>query len=171
MFEIRPGTDADSAALIALISDVFGEYPGCILDVDGEMPELRRPATQIREAGGLFWVAERGGELVGTVSCRPGAVPGMMELKRLYIRANQRRQGLARHLVALVEAAARDARCPVIELWSDSRFTAAHAFYARLGFRRGPERRFLNDLSATWELYFWKRVDGAGGAAVSYRPT
>lgn len=163
MFEIRPGTDADSAPLIALIGDVFGEYAGCVLDVDGEMPELRAPATDMAEAGGLFWVAEVAGELVGTVSCRPTGVSGVLELKRLYVRANQRRQGLARHLAALVEDAACDAGCPMIELWSDSRFTAAHAFYARQGFRRGPERRFLHDLSATWEFYFWKQVGGWKG--------
>lgn len=159
MFEIRPGTDADSAALIALIDEVFGEYAGCVLDVDGEMPDLRSPATHMADAGGLFWVAERAGELVGTVSCRPTAVAGMLELKRLYVRADQRRQGLARHLVTLVEDAACDAGFPAIELWSDSRFTAAHIFYARQGFRLAPEKRFLHDLSATWELYFWKRLD------------
>lgn len=158
MLHIRSGTDADGAALIELIGKVFAEYDGCYLDVDGEMPELRRPATRIAEEGGRFWVAERGGFIVGTISCRPAPLPGVMELKRLYVRAEERRQGLARRLVWLVEDAARETRRPVIELWSDTRFTAAHRFYERLGYHRGPERRFLHDISETWEYHYWKRV-------------
>jgi hypothetical protein len=42
---IRPGRDSDAAGFIALIGACWAEYPGCVLDVDGELPELRALAT------------------------------------------------------------------------------------------------------------------------------
>jgi len=41
----REVSDADSAALIELITTCFAAYPGCVLDVDGEEPWLRAPAA------------------------------------------------------------------------------------------------------------------------------
>ena len=38
---LRAVVDGDSAGLIRLIAAVFAEYPGCVLDVDREEPELR----------------------------------------------------------------------------------------------------------------------------------
>ena len=35
---VRPGTDADSDAVIALIAGCYREYAGCMLDVDTEEP-------------------------------------------------------------------------------------------------------------------------------------
>jgi putative acetyltransferase len=49
-------------------------------------------------------------------------------------------------------AHARDARR--LELWSDTRFTRAHAFYAKAGFARTGETRFLDDVSRSWEARF-----------------
>ena len=59
--EIRAARDADADELIALIGAVFDEYPGCVLDVDGEMPELRAIASAFNAASGRFWVAEQAG--------------------------------------------------------------------------------------------------------------
>ena len=42
MLQIRDARDDDEPGLIALIAGVFAEYPGCVMDVDGELPELRR---------------------------------------------------------------------------------------------------------------------------------
>ena len=41
--DIRPGRDSDADGFIALIGACWESYPGIVLDVDGEMPELRAP--------------------------------------------------------------------------------------------------------------------------------
>src|SRR5262249_59719602 len=67
----RDAIDADSEALIALIGGVFDEYPGCVMDVDGEMPELRAIASHFRRLEGRFLVAEREGRVIGCVGFAP----------------------------------------------------------------------------------------------------
>jgi GNAT superfamily N-acetyltransferase len=58
---------------IRLIGDAWAEYPNCILDVDGEVPELRALATYFAEGRRRLWVAEEEGRLVGMVATRPCA--------------------------------------------------------------------------------------------------
>lgn len=53
---VRDARDTDAEGLIALIDGCWSEYPGCILDVDGELPELRAIATYFAGLGGRFWV-------------------------------------------------------------------------------------------------------------------
>lgn len=155
---IRPVTDADSAALIRLIGAAWAEYPGCVLDVDGEEPWLRAPATAHAAQGGRMWVAEWAGQVVGCVGLRPVA-PDTVELKRLYVAAAARRRGLGQRLTGLVEAEARRRGAARVELWSDTRFTDAHRLYQRLGYERLSQTRALHDRSDTTELHFARRLD------------
>lgn len=158
MLTVREAHDRDADPLIALIAGVFAEYPGCVMDVDGELPELRRIASYFREHHGEFWVAERAGQVVGCIGYTPSSDPGGVELKKLYVHASARTHGLGGQLVERVEAAARARGAGFIDLWSDTRFTTAHAFYERRGWVRGPTTRELNDQSATVEYYFRKAV-------------
>lgn len=155
---IRAARDDDADGLIALIGSCFAEYPNCILDVDGEMPELRQIAAWAAGLDGRFWVAEAGGEIAGSVGVTPAADPAGMELRKLYVAAPFRRVGLGARLCDLVqeEAARRAAR--FLELWSDTRFTDAHRLYERLGYRRTGASRELHDLSDTVEYHFRKSL-------------
>ena len=157
---VRDARDADAPGLIALIGDVFAEYPGVLLDVDGEMPELRRIASAFAEVGGRFWVAERegSGRIVGCVGFSPASDPRGVELKKLYVAKDARVSGLGSELVTLVEAEARRRGAAFIDLWSDTRFETAHRFYEKRGWVRGPTTRDLNDISATTEFYFKKML-------------
>ena len=148
--DLRPARDSDSDALIALITAVFGEYPGCVMDVDREEPELRAPATLFERC----WVAEDEGAVVGCIALKTCA--DHVELKKLYVGQRARRQGLGRRLIELVEDAAREAGLPRIELWSDTRFTAAHAVYEKLGYEPSGQTRDLHDLSHTTEFHYSK---------------
>lgn len=150
---IRPARDSDSAALIALIGGCFAEYPGCVLDVDGEEPWLRAPASAYAEMGGRLWVASVGETVVGCIGLRPGGV-----LKSLYVAGSARRRGLGSRLVGIVERAAREAGERRILLWSDTRFTDAHRLYERLGYRRTGRSRELHDLSASTEYEFCREL-------------
>ena len=155
---VRPVADSDSADLIALIETVFGEYPNCYLDVDKEMPELRAPAHAAREDDCRWWVAEAEGAVVGSCAAVPDDDAGTMELKRLYVAKSARRQGLAAHLVSLVESEARKRGARRLVLWSDTRFADAHRLYERLGFVKQPRTRALPDISNTIEFHYIKEL-------------
>lgn len=155
---IRTVHDADSEGLIELITTVFAEYPGCRLDVDGEMPELRKPATSARDGDGRWWVAELGGRVAGSISVVPGEANDM-ELKRLYVAATARRRGLGGHLVRLAESEAAYRNAKRIVLWTDTRFEDAHRLYERLGYVRASATRALNDVSHSIEFFYAKELD------------
>lgn len=175
---LRAVVDADSAGVIALIAAVFAEYPGCILDVDAEEPELRAPASSF--AG--FWVLEVEAEPLGAapgagpsaatiVGCaglglRDAADDGLVaELKKVYLDRRLRGRGLGARLIAHVEDEARRRGARAIELWSDTRFVTAHAVYRRLGYTCTGAQRELHDLSATTEVFYVKALSPGGGAS------
>ena len=41
---LRAARDADAADIIELIAAAYAEYPGCVLDIEADMPELKAPA-------------------------------------------------------------------------------------------------------------------------------
>jgi putative acetyltransferase len=151
----RDAADADSEALIALIGGVFEEYPGCVMDVDGEMPELRAIASHFRRLGGRFWVAEQGGMIVGCIGSAPLPDRGV-QLHKLYVRADARRRGIGGALCDRLEDTARQSGATRVELWSDTRFKTAHSIYERRGYVRGSQTRELHDKSDTVEYFFRK---------------
>lgn len=157
---VRPD---DSHALIALIGGVYAEYPGCVLDLPGVDADLPRMRDAIDGSGGEFWVVERDGEIVACAGWAPHLVDGRAggELKRLYVRSDQRGSGLGRWLVERVEAAARADGAEVVELWSDTRFLDAHRLYTRLGYEPTGETRELHDPSETTEYRFVRTLTPA----------
>ncbi len=158
---IRPGRDEDAAAFIALIGAAWAEYPGCVLDVDGEVPELRALATWFADAGGALWAAEREGTVVGMVGTLPApAEPGAWEIGRMYVAAGERGSGLAQRLLATAEAHARAAGAARLILWTDTRFDRAHRFYEKQGYIRHGAIRILEDLSKTLEYRYAKPARG-----------
>jgi putative acetyltransferase len=152
---IRSAQDDDSMNLIRLIGAIYAEYPGCVLDVDLEMPELRKPASAAQADDGCWWVAEDGRQIIGSVAVVPEE-DSVVELKKLYVSPNARRRGLGAQLVALAEREARGRRASRIVLWTDTRFADAHRLYTRLGYVRAPRTRVLGDLSNTIEYHYSK---------------
>jgi predicted GNAT family N-acyltransferase len=164
---VREARDDDSEALIALIGGCWSAYPGVELHVDAEEPWLRAPAAAYRQWAGRLWVVELDGSVVACCGLKP-AGPDAVELKSMYVAAHARRRGIARRLEALVrEEAARRGATRVV-LWSDTRFTEAHATYTALGYTRLPGERDLHDLSSSREYPFARRLDAphepTGGA-------
>jgi putative acetyltransferase len=160
---IRDALDSDAEALISLIGAVFDEYPGCVLDVDGEMPQLRAVATTFRGWGGKVWVVERDGRVVACVACTPARhVARCLELRMLYVEQGSRRAGIASSLCDLVEDEARARGAIAVELWTDTRFDTAHRLYERRGYVRGPETRELHDKSDTVEFYYRRSLQPKG---------
>lgn len=160
--QVRPGRDEDAEGFIALIGACWAEYPGCVLDVDGEVPELRALASHFAAKGGALWAAEVEGSIIGMVGIAPAGLDEVWALCRLYVAADHRGTGLAARLLALAESHAVAKGARRLLLWSDTRFTRAHRFYAEHGWRRTGETRSLNDLSATVEFRFEKTVPAGG---------
>ena len=157
---IRPGRDADAEGFIALMGGAWAEFPGCILDVDGEVPELRALATYFARAGGALWAAEREGQVVGMVGTRPLGDDAAWEICRMYVAREGRGTGLADRLLDLAEGHARAAGARRLVLWSDTRFDAAHRFYERRGYVRQGAIRILDDLSKSLEVRYAKPARG-----------
>ncbi len=143
---IRPYSLRDRDVVVRLVHDVLEEHG--FAQTDRQLGALSRDLEEAHEryaaerAG--FWVAEVGGEVVGTVAVRPkeGAT---CEIKRLYLRPDMRGKGLGQALYAHAEAFAR--RTGYERIWLDSsrRFARAHALYARNGFV------LLEQLDNDWE--------------------
>jgi putative acetyltransferase len=152
----RPAVDADGRGLAELIAACFAEYDGCVFDW-GEFPELAAIAQHFAAADGRIWVAEAAGEIVASLGVRPAAADGV-ELLKVYVARPWRGSGLAATLLDAALAFARDRDAKRLELWSDTRFTRAHAFYAKHGFLRTGEQRCLGDLSDSWEDRFVRRL-------------
>ncbi len=155
----RAARDGDCPALIALIERCWAEYPGCVVDVDGDLPELRAIASHFAALGGRFWVAVTDDDaLVGSVGIAPTDAPGTAELHKLYVDPGHRRRGLGARLAALAEGEARAWGATTITLWTDTRFDAAHGFYEALGYVRRPGSRQLDDASRSVEYRYVKSL-------------
>jgi ribosomal protein S18 acetylase RimI-like enzyme len=93
------------------------------------------------------YVADLDGVVVGTVTfCPEGSAlrelagPGEGEFRMLAVSPSARRQGVAEALVREVIARSRELGCRAVVLSSQPVQADAHRLYARLGFRRTPEK-------------------------------
>jgi GNAT superfamily N-acetyltransferase len=156
---IRAGRDADGGGMIALIGACWSEYPDIVLDVDGEMPELRALATYYQAKGGALWVAEAAGGIVGMIAACPHG-HDVWEICRVYVHNDWRGGGLGHRLLDLAEAHAGAAGAVTLELWTDTRFHRAHRFYEKRGYTRAATTRALHDRSNSFEFHYERTVGG-----------
>jgi GNAT superfamily N-acetyltransferase len=153
---IRDGRDADAADFIRLIRDAWSEYPGCVFDLDGELPELRALASDFARRDGALWAAEVDGLVQGMVACRPLGSDEAFEICKMYVDHNQRGTGLAHALLERAEAWAARQGAQRLVLWTDTRFEAAHRFYEKRSYVRSGSIRILDDLSKSLEFRYAK---------------
>jgi len=139
---IRPATDADSDRLIALMEDAWRAYPGCV------------PASHWLSRGGELWLSESDDALVGSIAFDPIKNGSAIELHWMYVDRAAHGRGVAQALYAKALAFAKARGIKTVELWTDTRFHRAHAFYEKLGFKRSPGSRELHDLSKTVEFHY-----------------
>ena len=106
----------------------FGFTPKPELD-----PDLADPAA-VYEA---VWVATRATQVIGSVALRRLG-PDEMELKRMYLRREERGYGLGRRLLEIALLWAREHRIRTIRLDTTERMEAARRLYEAYGFVRVP---------------------------------
>ncbi len=154
---IRPARDSDADGIIALIDSVYAEYPGCVLDVDRDEPELRTPASSFD----AFWVLVDGDRIVGCCAWAERTTDDGVrigEVKKVYLDRELRGRGLGRRLIETIEDRAHERGVRDIELWSDTRFETAHGVYLRMGYAQTGRTRDLDDVSDSTEYHFIKRL-------------
>ena len=125
---IRPEDPASPQALACLrayFADLDRAFPGGF----DPGPVAGWGLEDLRPPAGLFLVAGDGAGCAGLR--RHDAATA--EVKRLWVRPDQRGSGLARALMAAVEAAARDWGCTRLVLDTSRHLPAALAFYRRAG--------------------------------------
>lgn len=116
-------------------------HDGFLTPGDDYAEELRDAAS--RAATAELWVAERAGELVGTVTfCPPGSALRELgtddagEFRMLAVAPHWRGRGVARTLVALCLERCRELGLSEVVLCSMTTMTSAHALYGSFGFLR-----------------------------------
>jgi putative acetyltransferase len=126
--EIRLYEPRDHEAVVTLIGRVLGEYgfASMVEAIERDLAAYGR---------GAFWVADAGGEIVGTVAVRP-VDARTCELKRLYLVGELRGRGLGQRLYRHAEDFARSAGYARMQAESSRRFVKAHGLYERNGFVR-----------------------------------
>ncbi len=155
---IRPGQDADSSGVIALISRCWADY-NYVLDVEGDAPGLLAPAAYYAAPGGALWVAEDAGAVTGMIAAVPRGA-GTWEVCRVYVHPDRHGTGLAHRLLDTAEAHALAAGATRLLLWTDTQFDRAHRFYEKRSYVRSGPIRILETDPDILEFGYAKPVDG-----------
>ena len=102
---LRAATEADAAVLAATIAAAFEQYRGKLVPESGAFRETEEAiAAELGKGAGAI-IAERDGEVVGCVMIQE--MEGDLYFGRLSVLPAARGTGLARSLIAAVEAEAR----------------------------------------------------------------
>lgn len=139
-----------------LVDRVQGEYVTRYGGPDGAVVD---PA-EFAPPRGLFLVAEVDGVPAACGAWRTHE-PGVAEVKRVYVEPSFRRRGLARLVMAVIEADAAAAGCRAVVLNTGRRQPEALALYAALGY--GPVPGYGMYAGVRGAVFLGKDLPPAGG--------
>jgi putative acetyltransferase len=150
---LRPATSQDSDAIAALIADIYQEN-GEELCPEGGDADLLDIEASYAGRGGAAVVLLDGGKVAGchaTLPIDPDA--GLITFRRLYLRRDLRGGSAGRELMQWALDWARDRGYRNVQFWSDTRFTRAHRFFERFGFRKTGRIRDMDDGSMPYSEF------------------
>lgn len=142
----------DQAEVIALIKEL-DDYQDLLYPPESrhalDLASLKQPHVRFAVA------RDAGAQAIGCGAVVLGAEGG--ELKRMYVQPRGRGQGVARALLALLEAEARRAGCHLLRLETGPYQPEALGLYAKSGYERcGPFGKYTND---PLSVFMQKRLD------------
>lgn len=134
---IRPATEADLPAIVALLADdPLGATRESPEDLTPYLTAFKRLAQDPHQH---LVVAARADRVVGTLQLT--IVPGLSRrgstrsiIEGVRIHADERGSGLGTRFVEWAIEKSRTENCEIVQLTSDATRTDAHRFYERLGF-------------------------------------
>ncbi len=137
---VRPFRPADRDGVVAMIVAIQRDEFGIPIKVE-DQPDLQDvPGFYQSDAGG-FWVAEHGGQIVGSIALKDIG-NGEGALRKMFVARDHRggESRIAARLLETLERFARDKGLRALYLGTTDKFLAAHRFYEKSGFSRiAPE--------------------------------
>lgn len=155
-YSLRPLRIGDIGWIIHRQGILYAEEYGWDVTYEGLVAEILGSfVKQFDAAAENAWVAERSGEIVGSVFLvRESA--SIAKLRLLYVEPSARGLGIGRNLVEACVTFAREKGYQTLRLWTNDVLVSARRIYQAAGFRLVKEERhhsFGKDLvGQTWEL-------------------
>lgn len=123
----------DEGAVVGVILPVQREEFGFSITA-ADQPDLAAIPAWYQTGAGQFWLAELGGEAVGTIALKDIG-DGAVALRKMFVKPRARGSvGAAQALLDTALAHARDHGVKTVWLGTTDRFQAAHRFYEKNGF-------------------------------------
>jgi putative acetyltransferase len=151
---VRPVEHTDVTAVVELVRDVLTEFNitfGQGSETDAQLEGLPRSYA---DRQGAFFVAELGGQLIGTAGVFPlgEAHTGVFELRKMYLRPAARGAGAGQQLFNQCLKFVRSHQARQLVLDTTEQMTAAIAFYERNGFVRDDTQQRASRCSRGYRL-------------------
>jgi GNAT superfamily N-acetyltransferase len=123
----RPATAAE-------IADVDASYPSELLQAPSGLLLLARRGAKVLGCAGMRIVADVGVATAGAAGAEPSAHASVGEVTRVFVDGSARGLGVARLLMAALEAQARSLGLVALRLDTRSDLVEARRLYAAVGF-------------------------------------
>ncbi|WP_426998709.1 GNAT family N-acetyltransferase [Pseudarthrobacter sp. N5] len=157
---IRPAVEADYDAVARITRDAY--LAAGYFD-NADHPYIRQ-IQQVAERAGkaIIWVAEREGQVVGSVTLAVAGEPyadialdDELEFRMLVVDPAVQRSGAGRALVeAIIEHARSSEGINAVALTTGMTWESAHGLYTKTGFQRVPDRDwFVPDTDIKLQVY------------------
>lgn len=129
----RRARNGDSEIIKRILKTTLDEY-NINLPENYSFADIENLEEDYLQSGGEFMVLLRGQKIIGFFALRPSG-NNQVELKRLYLKADERGRGLGKHLLNMALKIAKESGYVRIHLETSSKFVEAVALYRKFGFK------------------------------------
>jgi putative acetyltransferase len=129
----RRAQTGDSELIKRILKTTLAEY-NINLPENYSFADIENLEEDYLKSGGEFMVLLREQKIIGFFALRPSG-NNQIELKRLYLKADERGRGLGRHLLNMALKIAKESGYVRIHLETTSKFIEAVALYRKFGFK------------------------------------
>ena len=154
---LRPATNGDSDAVIALIGGIYEEYGFriCLEDAEADLTDIEANFPD----GAFMVLCDEDDHIRASVAVvRDSNRDDVAWMKRLYLDRTLQGSGAAGDLLRWALERAMALGCRRMELWSDTRFERAHGFYRKHGFEHDGTIRHMTDAYEPYDELFFSKL-------------